>query len=87
MTRIIAGARTAVGLLGLALGTVAVTPSDAWAYIDPGTGSYLFQLAAAGFLAGMYTMRRYWSAVISMVRGRSASTGTPASPNRTNDVY
>ena len=37
-----------------------LSPSDAWAYIDPGTGSYLFQLVIAGGLAGMYTLRRYW---------------------------
>ena len=37
-----------------------LNPSDAWAYIDPGTGSYLFQLVIAGGLAGLYTLRRYW---------------------------
>ena len=47
------------GHVVLALVFVAVTASDAWAYIDPGTGSYLFQVAAAGLLAGIYTMRRY----------------------------
>ena len=35
-----------VGTSSLALAFVAVTASDAWAYIDPGTGSYLFQVAA-----------------------------------------
>jgi hypothetical protein len=37
-----------------------LSPSDAWAYIDPGTGSYLFQLVIAGGLASIYTLRRYW---------------------------
>ena len=40
-----------------------LSPSDAWAYIDPGTGSYLFQLVIAGGLAGLYTLRRYWRTV------------------------
>jgi hypothetical protein len=53
----------------LVLGLVLTTPGDAWAYVDPGTGSYLFQLAAAGFLAGMFTIRRYWDAVKARVRG------------------
>ena len=35
-------------------------PSDAWAYLDAGTGSYLFQLAVAGLLAGMMTLKIYW---------------------------
>ena len=34
----------------LCLGFVLTTPWEALAYIDPGTGSYLFQLAAAGLL-------------------------------------
>jgi hypothetical protein len=47
-------------LATLALGFLATTPTDAWAYVDPGTGSYLFQLAAAGFFASMFTLRQYW---------------------------
>jgi hypothetical protein len=55
---------------GLALVILLVSADDAWAYIDPGTGSYLFQLAAAGFLAGAYTLRKYWHSVKAVVRGR-----------------
>jgi hypothetical protein len=47
----------------LALGLLATTPANAWAYVDPGTGSYLFQLGAAGFFAGMFTLRRCWQTV------------------------
>ena len=54
----------------LALGLVVLTPTEALAYVDPGTGSYLFQLAAAGFLAGTFTLRRYWDAVKSRFRGK-----------------
>ena len=62
----------------LALGLVATTPADAWAYVDPGTGSYLFQLAAAGFLAGMFTLRRYWDAVKARFGGSSSMRDKPA---------
>jgi hypothetical protein len=58
------------GHVVLALAFVAVTASDAWAYIDPGTGSYLFQVAAAGLFAGVYTLRRYWSRLTSSLRSR-----------------
>ena len=67
---------------GLALAGVAlllVTPSDAWAYVDPGTGSYLLQLAVAGLVAGAYTIRRYWDGVKRLFRGR-----TTPSPGRTD---
>ena len=52
----------------LGVGLLLLTPSYAWAYVDPGTGSYLFQLAAAGFLAGAYTLRRSWHALTTTLR-------------------
>jgi hypothetical protein len=60
----------------LCLGFVLTTPWQALAYIDPGTGSYLFQLAAAGLLAGMFTVRRYWDALKSALRWRSNGSGS-----------
>jgi hypothetical protein len=56
-------------VLALSLGLVAFSPTEAFAYVDPGTGSYLFQLAAAGFLTGMFTLRRYWGAMKARFRG------------------
>jgi hypothetical protein len=76
--------RDSAWLVALALGLVAVTPSPAWAYVDPGTGSYLFQLAAAGFLAGLFTIRRYWDAVKARLSGRStAGSGFERPPDST----
>jgi len=46
----------------VALGVVALTV-DLEAYIDPGTGSYLFQLAVAGLFAALYTIKRYWRVI------------------------
>jgi hypothetical protein len=66
----------------LALGFVLVVPSDALAYIDPGTGSYLFQLAAAGLLAGMFTLRRYWEAVKSTFRRGAGPSGSGHTPSK-----
>lgn len=76
--------RSGAGWAGLAVAMVCVTPSYAWAYVDPGTGSYLFQLAAAGLLAGMYTLRRYWFALTGVLRHRSADASAP--PKRSNDM-
>lgn len=75
------------GLASLTLAIVCVTPSDAWAYIDPGSGSYLFQLGAAAILASLYTIRRQWYVLVSALRGRTARAGDPAIPaQRSNDV-
>ena len=57
----------------LTLGFILTVPAPALAYVDPGTGSYLFQLAAAGLLAGMFTLRRYWEVVKSAFRRGSES--------------
>jgi hypothetical protein len=75
------------GLVALTLALVCVTPSDAWAYIDPGSGSYLFQLGAAAVLASLYTVRRQWYALVSALRGRTVRANDPAIPaQRANDV-
>ena len=37
-------------------------------YIDPGTGSYLFQIAIGGVLAVVYGVRMYWSRLKDRVR-------------------
>jgi hypothetical protein len=61
----------------LVLGFVLTAPGEALAYVDPGTGSYLFQLAAAGLLAGIFTLRRYWELVKSALRrGQGSSSRT-----------
>ena len=74
------------GLAGLSFAILCAMPVDAFAYIDPGSGSYLFQLGLAAVLAGLYTVRRQWYALVSAVRGRTdrASLSVPA--QRSNDV-
>ncbi len=34
-----------------------------FAYVDPGTGSYILQMALAGMLAAGYGMRRFWAQI------------------------
>lgn len=57
-------------LVGLTAIVLVSTPADAWAYVDPGTGSYLFQLAVAGFLATAYTLRRQWATFKAAILAR-----------------
>jgi len=35
----------------------------AHAYLDPGTGSYLLQLALAGLLAGLFALKAFWARI------------------------
>ena len=61
-------------VVALAFIGVLSLPTPAWAYIDPGLGSYLFQIAIAGFLASIYTLRHYTQSVTGFLRrGRKSS--------------
>ena len=42
----------------------------AHAYLDPGTGSFIFQILAASFLGAMATIKIWWSKVDTMFRGK-----------------
>ena len=37
-----------------------VLPSTVYAYLDPGTGSYILQVAIAGVLGGLYALKLFW---------------------------
>ena len=43
-----------------------------FAYIDPGTGSYVLQLALAGLLGAGYAIRRFWGRIVALF-GRSSA--------------
>jgi hypothetical protein len=45
------------------------------AYIDPGTGSYLLQIALAGLLGAGYALRHFWAQVRRFVARPSSSRG------------
>jgi hypothetical protein len=34
--------------------------SNSYCYIDPGTGSFIFQLFAAGILSSLFGIKTYW---------------------------
>ncbi len=43
-------------------------PGRAQAYIDPGTGSYVLQMAVAGLLTTAYVVKLYWRKIIQALR-------------------
>ena len=40
-----------------------VFPLKAYAYLDPGTGSYIFQLIIAALLGGLFAGRLFWNKI------------------------
>ena len=65
-----------LSIIGLGVAMLLISPENAWAYIDPGTGSYLFQLVVAGGLAAAYTLRMYWANFRNWISGRRADNQT-----------
>ncbi len=57
-----------VCLLGYLLLSLAY-PSDAHAYLDPGAGSIIFQVAIALFFGMIVTLRLWWAKARSFVVG------------------
>jgi len=43
---------------------------NAFAYLDPGPGSYIFQFLIAAFIGGMYTIKIYYQKIKHFVMNR-----------------
>ncbi len=52
-----------------------IFPHGAYAYIDPGTGSYILQLIIAVFVGAMYAIKIFWKRIIAFVKKLFSSTG------------
>ncbi len=55
------------GILAVALALMVITMPRACAYIDPGTGSYVLQAAAATLLAAAFVVKTTWKNIVSAV--------------------
>jgi len=51
-----------------------IFPSLAFAYLDPGTGSYIFQLAIAGLVGAAYFIKLYWFKVKAIFAKKKLTT-------------
>ncbi len=52
--------KRSLNLLSLILLWQFIMSGPALAYIDPGTGSYLFQMLMAGLLSSMFALKMFW---------------------------
>lgn len=46
----------------------AILPFKADAYLDPGTGSYVFQIAIASLLGILFTVKSYWLNIKTFIK-------------------
>lgn len=49
-------------------GVFLASVSEAHAYLDPGTGSYIFQLVIAGVIGGSFLVKTYWRRIINLLK-------------------
>jgi hypothetical protein len=56
-------------LLALVLAVVLLSPSSAFAYLDPATGSYVLQVLAGVFLGVVYLAKVYWLRIRMFISG------------------
>ncbi len=42
-----------------------VLTREVYAYLDPGTGSYILQLVIAGILGGLFAVKMFWAKIKS----------------------
>jgi hypothetical protein len=58
---------------------LAFVAAPAWAYLDPGTGSYVFQVVAAALVSVGFLARAYWHRLRTLLgrRGRSSPQAPP----------
>ncbi len=59
--------RMAKGVLVLSL-LILLMPSQAHAYLDPGTGSYVVQLLVGGLLGGLFALGMFWRRVVAFIK-------------------
>jgi hypothetical protein len=41
-----------------------VLSGDAYAYLDPGTGSYVLQIVIAGIVSALFTIKMFWRRLV-----------------------
>jgi len=44
--------------------SIIVWSGDAYAYLDPGTGSYVLQIVIAGIVSALFTIKMCWRRVV-----------------------
>jgi hypothetical protein len=71
-------ARTAVEFVAVALGICLLTERPAHAYIDPGTGSLIYQTALTVILGLGLVLRRSRASIVRFVKRLAGRDATPS---------
>jgi hypothetical protein len=50
-------------------------PERVYAYVDPGTGSYVFQVIVAFILGGLFSVKLFWRRIIDFIKSVTTLDG------------
>jgi hypothetical protein len=67
-----------IQVLAVAISLQLMLVRDAEAYLDPGTGSFIFQTIVAMFLGAAFTLKLFWQRVKSMFGGKTQPDAKPS---------
>ena len=73
-------------LAGIVLCLCALAPTEAYAYLDPGTGTFALQGLIAGVAGGVISIRTYWRRIGGLFRRRESSESWPERPPSGGDA-
>jgi hypothetical protein len=62
-----------------------LSTGQAFAYLDPGTGSYLLQLIIGGALGGIFILKNYWHSIMGRLSGKITKTKVKDNVMQPND--
>ncbi len=68
-----------LGFPAIVLFMVGMLPVQAYAYLDPGTGSFILQMAIAGLLGAMLSIKLAWANVKMFFNGLLSKSKEPES--------
>jgi hypothetical protein len=72
-------------LLGVLACLAALMPTNAHAYLDPGTGTFALQGLIAGVAGGLVAVRAYWRQIGEVFRRSKPSPGISSEGSRRDD--
>lgn len=68
----------------LLLALVLIFPPRAHAYLDPGTGSYILQIAAATIFGGLFFLKTFWRQITDFI-GKLLGKGKKSEKDSSKD--
>jgi hypothetical protein len=74
-----------IQIAAISVGISLVVASDAAAYIDLGTGSYVLQALIGGLMVGLFVLKSYWNKLkgfLGLTTSDSNQVRTPTSSDR-----